>query len=247
MTPVLAPAELMLRAERAPEAEVTDPRLAAAVAQAMRRMEEETYQLTGVSDATSAVNNTAREQMADMTAAQVRLALHAHAMNVTDNTFCAGGAMWVTGRVVDASPEQIEEYQRQIVEQQERANKAAQRGMALLKSWLSKEQLEQYERNQFFDVVGSKGTRYRITNGVAGNVQQFNRRGKHVASWCFQPVGCLCMGDTMLAQKIALETDEEATIKVANKMGEGYLTMEMLVEMPPLRRGSRLRGWLIWA
>ena len=35
--------------------------------------------------------------------------------------------------------------------------------------------------------------------------------------WCFVPLGYLVPGDVMLAQKIALETDEVAAVSVANR------------------------------
>jgi hypothetical protein len=37
-----------------------------------------------------------------------------------------------------------------------------------------------------------------------------------VAVWCFGPQGYLPVGDVMLAQKIALETNEKAALQVAN-------------------------------
>jgi hypothetical protein len=37
------------------------------------------------------------------------------------------------------------------------------------------------------------------------------------AAWCFGPEGELPIGDVMLAQKIALENDEQATLALANR------------------------------
>jgi hypothetical protein len=91
-----------------------------------------------------------------------------------------------------------------------------QRASALLKAWLSPEQLAQFEREACFDVMGSKtGKRYRIHLGRLQNVYELNRKGRPVRGWCFTPLLYLPIGDVMLAQKIALETDEEATMKVA--------------------------------
>jgi hypothetical protein len=70
--------------------------------------------------------------------------------------------------------------------------KAEQRAFALLKDWLSPEQLAQYEREGHFEVVGCHSV------------------------WCFGPLGYLTVGDVMLAQKIALETNENAALQVAN-------------------------------
>jgi hypothetical protein len=43
---------------------------------------------------------------------------------------------------------------------------------------------------------------------VAGNVLEIDNAGRRRAGWCFVPDAHLVTGDVMLAQKIALETDE---------------------------------------
>jgi hypothetical protein len=89
---------------------------------------------------------------------------------------------------------------------------------ALLKEWLSPVQLVQYERNRWFEVVGSKtGKRYRIQERQQQNVYELDAKGRPIRGWCFMPKGGLAAGDVMLAQKIALETDEEGTMKVARR------------------------------
>jgi hypothetical protein len=96
-----------------------------------------------------------------------------------------------------------------------RSDEAAARGMALLKSWLSPEQLAQFEREHQFDVVGSATRRrYRIS---VQNVFELDGRGNVGSGLCFAPAGDLVAGDVMLAQKIALETDEQAVLRVANR------------------------------
>ena len=92
------------------------------------------------------------------------------------------------------------------------------RGLNLLREWLSAEQRAQFDRSRYFDVVGcDTGTRYRISYRSGTNVHQFNDAGQLVMGWCFVPSGHLAPGDVMLAQKIALETDERAALAVANK------------------------------
>jgi hypothetical protein len=100
-----------------------------------------------------------------------------------------------------------------------RAALAAQRLAActksriLLREWLSPEQLAQYERHRCFEVVGSKtGKRYRIQEGRQQNVFELDPPFR---GWCFMPEGRLATGDVMLAQKIAIETDEDMAMKVA--------------------------------
>ena len=61
------------------------------------------------------------------------------------------------------------------------------------------------------------GTVYRIQYGKQANVEQLDNAGRPVCAWCFVPEGDLVAGDVMLAQKIALETNERAAIAIAIK------------------------------
>jgi hypothetical protein len=93
---------------------------------------------------------------------------------------------------------------------------AETRSRILLRKWLSSEQLAQYETRGAFEVIGSKtGRRYRIEERRQLNVYQLDRRGRRSLGWCFIPKSGLPTGDVMLAQKVALETDEERVMKVA--------------------------------
>ena len=97
---------------------------------------------------------------------------------------------------------------------------AEARGLQLLKEWLSPAQLEQYERVGSFEVTGSHSRkRYRIRPGLSYNVDELDADGREVMRYCFVPEGSLVLGDQMLAQKVALETDEKAALKVANREG----------------------------
>ena len=92
------------------------------------------------------------------------------------------------------------------------------RALRLLKDWLSPEQLACYERFSFFDVIGSDtGTRYRVHHGTQTNIEELSGTGHHVCKWCFVPDGDLAAGDVMLAQKIALETNERGALAVAHR------------------------------
>jgi hypothetical protein len=93
---------------------------------------------------------------------------------------------------------------------------AERKSLALLREWLSPEQLSQYEKDKAFEIIGSKtGKRYRIKQGNQQNVFEVDEKGQLVRGLCFVPLGFLACGDVMLAQKIALETDEETAMKVA--------------------------------
>jgi hypothetical protein len=94
----------------------------------------------------------------------------------------------------------------------------AARGITLLGEWLSPDQRAQFDAFKCFDVTGSEsGKRYRIQQGVSANVHELDDAGHPVMGWCFVPAGNLVPGDVMLAQKIALETNESGALAVAQK------------------------------
>jgi hypothetical protein len=90
------------------------------------------------------------------------------------------------------------------------------RGRKLLREWLSSEQLAQYDAHNYFEVTGCyTGKRYRINHGTGMNIYELDRAGRPQVGWCFVPNADLVAGDVMLAQKIALETDELGALAVA--------------------------------
>jgi len=92
------------------------------------------------------------------------------------------------------------------------------RGFELLKEWLSPEQFAQYDAKSYFEVTGChSGKRYRISHGTSMNIHELDSAGRPRVGWCFAPKGYLVAGDVMLAQKIALETDERGALAVANR------------------------------
>ena len=100
--------------------------------------------------------------------------------------------------------------------------KAHKKALNLMKEWLAPRQLEQYEAEGCFDVKGSNGGRYRISNaGTTFNVRELRRTvlGNLLPGdkLCFQPAGVYSQGDVMLAQKIMLERDEPGALKIANR------------------------------
>jgi|SRR4051812_42189506 hypothetical protein len=90
------------------------------------------------------------------------------------------------------------------------------RSLKLMRTWLSDAQRKQLDSLGYFDVVGNHtGRRYRIRLGTSTNITELDRFGHSVSGWCFVPAESLPTGDVMLAQKIALENDEEAALTVA--------------------------------
>ena len=90
--------------------------------------------------------------------------------------------------------------------------------MQLLRSWLSPCQREQFEKPGYFDVVGCQtGRKYRVYyNMLPPNVYEIDDVDHRKMGLCFAPVGPLVRGDVMLAQKIALETNDHSALAVAN-------------------------------
>jgi hypothetical protein len=90
------------------------------------------------------------------------------------------------------------------------------RGIRLLREWLSAEQRVQFNKYGYFEVTGGQSRkRYRIRYGTATNIYELDQHGRPKTGWCFVPDQPLVPGDVMLAQKIALETDELGALAVA--------------------------------
>jgi hypothetical protein len=92
------------------------------------------------------------------------------------------------------------------------------RGLKLLREWLTPEQRAQFDLEGYFDVIGcDSGKKYRIHYGSSANIVELDDAGVPSIGWCFVPRIPLVAGDVMLAQKIALETNERGALAVANK------------------------------
>ena len=97
-------------------------------------------------------------------------------------------------------------------------NTSDARGLRLMRRWLSPDQRAEFDDKGTFEVVGcNSGKRYRIYRGTAQNVFELDDAGELKLGLCFTPSGNLVAGDAMLAQKIALETDESSALAVANR------------------------------
>jgi hypothetical protein len=116
------------------------------------------------------------------------------------------------------------------------------RGIALLRQWLSPAQKAHFDASKCFDVVGcDSGRRYRISHGTGMNVHEIDNAGRPVTAWCFVPSGHLVTGDIMLAQKIALETNERAALAVANSFS-APVHRQTYSGAPPRRASCRSPG-----
>jgi len=114
------------------------------------------------------------------------------------------------------------------------------RGLRLLRSWLSPRQREQFDKSGYFDVVGClTGRKYRIYyDMLPPNVYEIDHAGHRAMGLCFAPAGPLVRGDVMLAQKIALETNEHDALAAANRVP--------LIPATLMSRGDRSRRSASW-
>ena len=129
---------------------------------------------------------------------------------VTPNTIGETTTLYLTGE--EAPPPPLGHYD---------ICRARLKSLALLKSWLSPEQLCQYNKAGWFEVIGgSTGTCYRIHQPSPYNVARLDDKHEATDRLCVEARGDggfpLAPGDIMLAQKIALEKNELPTLRVAN-------------------------------
>lgn len=114
---------------------------------------------------------------------------------------------------IEALQGQIDGLRQRIVERKQQ-EAVRERAMTLFKSWLSPEQLQQYDHSKYVDVTGSEGGRYRIHEG--GAAYRLNERGEQAEYLCFYPENVSHInGDKMLAQKVSLESDEGMVRQIA--------------------------------
>jgi hypothetical protein len=98
--------------------------------------------------------------------------------------------------------------------------KAREKAEKLLRENLSPKQLEELTQHNYFrlETVQPDGSRrfYRINRGRARNVKEITQEGIILRTLCAHPVEEVPDADTMLAQKLWLETMEEEFRQIAN-------------------------------
>lgn len=101
-----------------------------------------------------------------------------------------------------------------------RRAQAQVRARSLLDSLLSGHQRKSLQDRSFFDleIQAKDGARriYRIHKGRSMNVDLLGANGKPVRKFCAHPGLYVPDEDTMVAQKLMLETDEEQFLRTAN-------------------------------
>jgi hypothetical protein len=112
-----------------------------------------------------------------------------------------------------------EERRRRETQAREQAN---DRAVELLLSFLSEEQRRTYDDHEWFEVVGSAGGRYRLhASHHIGNIGWLDEQDRHGMLCCHPRDERLPIGDVLLAQMLALVTDEESFVRLANRYSGG--------------------------
>lgn len=127
-----------------------------------------------------------------------------------------GGAVAFPANEYQPTPEARERRARIEGERQTAREKAR----LLLDQHLSPEQRQQLAAGGYFELqtISKDGERrrYQISRGRAGNVTRVDDQGRHLKRYCIHP-GIACPDeDTMLTQKLWLETNEELFLRTAN-------------------------------
>lgn len=110
-----------------------------------------------------------------------------------------------------------EEYVRQQSVRRELERRAEEKALLLLNACLILEERLRLAQHGHIFVRGFSGCRYRIRKGRVGNVDVVSKEGRVTHALCAHPMIAVPDFDTMLAQKLALETDDESFCRTANR------------------------------
>jgi len=94
---------------------------------------------------------------------------------------------------------------------------AEEKSKALLQSQLDEEEKKRLDELQHFFVRSQHNKKYKIEKGRYENVVLLGEDGIPIASYCIHPWESVPDYDTMLSQKLMLETDEAGFLRIANK------------------------------
>jgi hypothetical protein len=147
--------------------------------------------------------------------------------NVSANAIISGQPFVVNQRTPEEIQVAIAEQERLRIQAEaaaaadrKRSVQAVGRARALLDSVLSAAQRKTLQELKFFDleVLARDGAKkvYRIRQGRSGNVDLLGPDGKPIRRYCAHPSLYVPDEDTMLAQKLMLETAEEQFLATAN-------------------------------
>lgn len=127
----------------------------------------------------------------------------------------------VTAQEFEPLPETEEQKaarQKALIENAERLKKETEikeRAMKLLREHLSEGQRKHFDKHGVIPIITKNGNIYRISKGIAGNINRLDRNGKVIERLCVHPDG-VPEGDAMLSQLLWLEWNEEELRNKAN-------------------------------
>lgn len=106
------------------------------------------------------------------------------------------------------------EYAQQAADREAEREAIRARAEETLALLLTPEQMADWRRTDSFRLITQAGREYRIRRGIAGNVKLIEQ-GQEVESLCAHPNG-VPREDVVIAQVLALRTDEESFRATAN-------------------------------
>jgi hypothetical protein len=132
------------------------------------------------------------------------------------------GHYYYTNVVWDSwqAPQNVYVPKKSSRQEEDQRKLAEERAEELLKEHLTDEQREMYERVKKFHVITEKGKRYEIdcsNKKRMHNVYELDDKGIRKIEHCIYQGNWGPLGDNYLAQKLMLETDEEAFRRIANQ------------------------------
>ena len=117
----------------------------------------------------------------------------------------------------EAREQRQREYQAQAAARETERAEARKKADEILRRCLTAAQRAEYEKERRFSLIGQSGERrYRINHGRAGNVEEVNEAGQVLKRICCHPREAVPDEDTMLAQMLHLQHNEEEFLRTAN-------------------------------
>lgn len=117
-----------------------------------------------------------------------------------------------------AREQQLRRYEEERRKRERLARQAQDRAERLLVAHLDDDQRKEYEAHRRFHVVGADGKRYEVdAQRRMHNVYELNAKGERTLEHCIYARGDVPLADNALAQKLMLETDVSAFVRIANQ------------------------------
>lgn len=117
----------------------------------------------------------------------------------------------------EAQRKRDEEYREKCRKENEERLIAEEKAKKLLLENIDEENRKRYEKDKLIIVTAKKSNRvYQIKHGRSGNVVQLDAKNKPIKRFCMHPIAMVPDADTVLAQKLMLEHNEDEFLRLAN-------------------------------